>query len=599
MRGLGRFAGYNRESLRKDLLAGLVVAVVAIPLAMSFAIASGVKPQFGIYSTIIAGFLISLLGGSRFQIGGPTGAFIPILLGIVLQYGYENLLIAGMMAGVLLLLMGFLRLGALIQFIPKPVTVGFTAGIAVTIFSGQIGNFLGLTGLKRHENFLPSMRELGIHLKDANPYAIVTAAIGLAVIVLLPKFYPRLPSSLVGLVVSTAIAALAFRGHVATIGTAYGAIPDALPSLHFPTLTLDRLTQLVHPALVIAMLGGIESLLSAVVADGITGTRHNSNRELIGQGAANLIAPLFGGIPATGAIARTATNIKNGAVSPISGIVHSVVVLLILIACAPLASSIPLAAMAPILMIVAWNMSERKEFLHQLKHKTTDSLILVVTFLLTVFVDLTTAVEIGLAFAVIVFLIRMRNALTVTSVLPGRDGKSERVVPIRPEHENGCPQFGICTIEGPLFFGAAGTFEASAALAAGDKTKVLLLRMGRVPFMDSTGASKLAALADRLEASGQILLISGIRAQPRAYLEKISLIQRIGADRFFEHTGEAISYALERLDPGVCAGCRRFAFRECGSLSGAHPERQEGAERTADRVAERAATEPAAVLLME
>ncbi|MBB6729944.1 SulP family inorganic anion transporter [Cohnella zeiphila] len=567
MIGLERFRGYSLQSLRKDLLAGVIVAIVAIPLAMSFAIASGVKPQYGIYSTIVAGFLISLLGGSRFQIGGPTGAFIPILLGIVLQYGYENLLLAGMMAGVLLMLMGFLRLGVLIQFIPKPVTVGFTTGIAVTIFSGQIGNFLGLTGLKRHENFLPSMKELADHLGGVNPYAVATAAIGLAVIVLLPKLYPRVPSSLVGLVVATAVAALAFSGKVATIGSTYGAISSSLPSLTLPSLNVDRLIQLIHPALVIAMLGGIESLLSAVVADGMTGRRHDSNRELIGQGTANLIAPLFGGIPATGAIARTATNIKNGAASPVSGMVHSLVVLLILVACAPLASSIPLSAMAPILMIVAWNMSERKEFVRLLKLRTNDSLVLAVTFLLTVLVNLTTAVEIGLGLAAVVFLIRMRSALTVTKVLPDPAESKGKVRPYKEEEAGGCPQFGICTIEGPLFFASAGSFERLVEQAAGERAGVLLLRMSRVPFMDATGASKLAEVADRYEASGRTLLLSGLRPQPRAYLDKIGLLGRIGPERLFEHTGEAIAYALARMDRGICAGCRRFAFRECDRLS--------------------------------
>jgi len=565
MMGLHRFRGYRLHSLRKDLLAGVIVAIVAIPLAMSFAIASGVKPQYGIYSTIVAGFLISLLGGSRFQIGGPTGAFIPVLLGIVLQYGYEKLLIAGMMAGVLLMLMGLLRLGVLIQFIPKPVTVGFTTGIAVTIFSGQIANFLGLTGLKRHENFLPSMKELASHLGQVNPYAVLTAAIGLGVIIVLPKLYPRIPSSLIGLAIATAVASVAFPGKVATIGSTYGEIASSLPSLKLPPLSADLLLQLVQPALVIAMLGGIESLLSAVVADGLTGTRHDSNRELIGQGAANLIAPLFGGIPATGAIARTATNIKSGAVSPVSGMVHSLVVLLILLVCAPLASSIPLSAMAPILMVVAWNMSERKEFARLLKLGTNDSLVLVVTFLLTVLVNLTTAVEIGLGLAAVVFLFHMRKALTVTKVLPDPVARNGKVRPMQEQHD--CPQFRLCTIEGPLFFAAAGVFERLAEQATGERTRVLLLRMGSVPFIDATGASKLAELADRCEREGRMLLLSGLRPQPQAYLQRVGFLDRIGPERLFAHTGDAIAYALARMDRHICSGCSRYAFRECDALS--------------------------------
>lgn len=559
------------DSLRRDLIAGLTVGVVAIPLAMSFAIASGVKPQFGLYSTIVAGFLISLLGGSRFQIGGPTGAFIPILLGVVLQFGYEDLLLAGMMAGVILLLMGVLRLGVLIQFIPKPVTVGFTAGIAVIIFTGQIGNFLGLDGLRRHERFLPNMAELLRHLDRTNGYAAATAAIGLAVILLLTRFIPRVPASLAGLAVATAFASLFFEGHVSTIGSAYGAIPASVPHLAFPEVDGDRLMRLLPAAFVIATLGAIESLLSAVVADGMTGTRHDSNRELIGQGAANFIAPLFGGIPATGAIARTATNIKSGAASPISGIVHSVAVLLILIACAPLASSIPLAAMAPILMTVAWNMSERKEFARLLRARTADSFILVATFLLTVLADLTTAVEIGLAMAVLVFLYKMRSALKVTKVLPDPDSRSGKVRPERVRAECDCPQFRICTIEGPLFFGAAGSFENAIEQTIGTATRVILLRMGKVPLIDTTGADKLSELARRCEIEGRILLLSGIGPQPRAFLERTGLLRQLGEERLFGHTGEAISYALGRLDRNVCAGCGRFAFRECATLSVKEP----------------------------
>jgi len=348
MKWTGRYTEYHASSFRKDLISGLIVAIIAIPLGMAFAIASGVKPEYGIYTTIIAGILISLLGGSRYQIGGPTGAFIPILFAIVLQYGYENLLIAGFLAGIILVLMGVFKLGALIKFIPRPVTIGFTAGIAVIIFSGQFVNFLGLSGIEKHENFLPNMKEIVLHLTSINSYSVVTAAIGLAAILLSPRLLPKIPGSLIGLVASSVIATLFFKGHVATIGSSFGAIPHTLPQFHFPEITWDRMKILIQPAFIIAMLGGIESLLSAVVADGMTGTRHNSNRELIGQGIANIVTPLFGGIPATGAIARTATNIKNGRASPLSGIVHGIVVFLVLVLLAPYASNIPLASMAPI-----------------------------------------------------------------------------------------------------------------------------------------------------------------------------------------------------------------------------------------------------------
>jgi SulP family sulfate permease len=413
LRWTGRFAGYNVASFRKDLVSGLIVGIIAIPLGMAFAIASGVKPEFGIYTTIIAGILISLFGGSKFQIGGPTGAFVPILFGIVMQYGYENLLLAGFLAGIMLVIMGALKLGALIKFIPRPVTIGFTAGIAVIIFSGQISNFLGLRDIAKHENFLPNMKEIMMHLSTINNYSVLTAGVCLIVILLTPKFLPKVPGSLMGLVVSSIIAAVFFQGNVATIGSTYGAIPSTLPHLQMPVITWERIQTLIPPAFIIAMLGSIESLLSAVVADGMTGSRHNSNRELIGQGIANIVTPLFGGIPATGAIARTATNIKNGAVSPFSGVIHGVVVLLVLMMLAPYASLIPLASMAPILMLVAWNMSELKEFAHVLKAKTSDSIILLITFLLTVFTNLTTAVEVGLILAVLLFVKRMSEILNV------------------------------------------------------------------------------------------------------------------------------------------------------------------------------------------
>lgn len=567
MKRSGRFEGYNIQLLRRDLTAGLIVGIVAIPLAMSFAIASGVKPQYGIYTTIIAGFLISLFGGSKFQIGGPTGAFVPILLGIVLQYGYENLLLAGMLAGVILVLMGICKLGVLIQFIPRPVTVGFTSGIAVIIFSGQISNFLGLQNLTRHENFLPNMKEIGIHLDEWNMYSVITAFIGLAIILVISKLFPKLPASLFGLVVSTLVATLFFQGKIATIGTTYGAIPDTLPTLSIPHFTLENIKQMLPPALVIAMLGGIESLLSAVVADGMSGSRHHSNRELIGQGIANIAAPLFGGIPATGAIARTATNIKNGAASPLSGMVHALVVLFVLILFAPLASAIPLASMAPILMLVAWNMSERKHFAHVLKTKTSDSVILVITFLLTVLTDLTTAVEIGLVLAVIMFVKRMRDSLAVTKVLPDPSMKNEKVKPYMVKEGHDCPQVSIYTIEGPLFFGAANRFEKSIMETIHLNPKVLLLRMGKVPFIDATGEANLASVVKHVAHSGGSVLISGIRPQPRAYLHKTGLDQKIGEDRFFDHTGDAINFALGELDYNKCLGCKHFAFRECHALS--------------------------------
>ncbi|MED3563157.1 SulP family inorganic anion transporter [Bacillus xiapuensis] len=561
-----RFQNYSIRSVPKDFISGLIVGVIAIPLGMAFAIASGVKPEYGIYTTIVAGVLISLLGGSKYQIGGPTGAFIPILFGIVMNYGYENLLIAGFLSGIILTLMGIFKLGSLIKYIPRPVTIGFTSGIAVTIFMGQVASFFGLSGIKKHEEFILNLKEIFVHLGTANLYSILTAAICLVTIILTPKVALRVPGPLIGLVVSTLAATFFYPGQVATIGTAYGEIPSTLPHIQIPDLSMEVIIKLLKPAFVIAMLGGIESLLSAVVADGMTSSRHNSNKELIGQGIANMIAPLFGAIPATGALARTATNIKNGAVSPFSGIIHGAVVLLVLLFFAPNASYIPLASLAPILMVVAWNMSERKVFNHILKTKSTDSLILLVTFLLTVFVNLTIAVEIGLVMSALIFVKRMSDVTVTEKALPNREHKHEKVAANMVTDTHDCPQISIFSIEGPLFFGAAQTFEKTIMNTIHYRPGILLLRMGRVPFIDTTGEAILANIVRHFSKSG-IVIISGLNNQPETILKKTGLYQMIGEDHFFKHTGEAINYALDQINKNKCLGCKHFAFRECHKLT--------------------------------
>ncbi|WP_090747416.1 SulP family inorganic anion transporter [Mesobacillus persicus] len=562
----GRYENYSLKAFQKDLSSGIVVGVIAIPLGMAFAIASGVKPEYGIYTTIIAGILVSLLGGSRYQIGGPTGAFIPILFGVVMTYGFENLLIAGFLAGIILVLMGIFKLGSLIKFIPRPVTIGFTAGIAVIIFTGQIPNFLGLSGVEKHERFLDNMKEIALHLETINFYSVLTALICLTTVILTPKLFPKVPGPLIGLIISTLIATILYPTHLATIGSTYGEIANTLPTFSFPELTFEKIQQLLRPALVIAILGAIESLLSAVVADGMTNSKHDSNRELIGQGVANMITPLFGGIPATGAIARTATNIKNGAVSPMSGIIHGMVVLFVLLLFAPYASKIPLASMAPILMMVAWNMSERHVFYHLLQTRTADSLILVVTFLLTVFVNLTVAVEVGLVLAVIIFTKRMSDIMVITKVLPNRKHKHEKVESHVVSHTHDCPQVTIYNVEGPLFFGAAQTFEHSIMNTLHYKPKVLLLRMGKVPFMDTTGVANFSSIVKHFSNQG-VVLVSGIQQQPKVLLEKTGLYHLIGEEHFFDHTGQAISYALSQINQNKCLGCKHYAFKECGFLS--------------------------------
>ncbi|NRR19398.1 SulP family inorganic anion transporter [Brevibacillus sp. MS2.2] len=567
MKWAPRFEGYDLVSFRKDCVSGLIVGIIAIPLGMAFAIASGVKPEYGIYTTIIAGILISLFGGSRFQIGGPTGAFIPILFAIVMQYGYADLLLAGFMAGILLVLMGVLRLGGLIKFIPRPVIIGFTSGIAVIIFSGQIANFLGLEQLQRHEDFLSNMWEILLHLNTIHVYSVAIALLSLALILVTPRFLRSIPASLVGLVVSSIVSVLFLEGKVATIGSTFGEIPSTLPGFHFPEITWERVQKLLSPALIIAILGAIESLLSAVVADGMTRSRHNSNRELIGQGIANIVTPLFGGIPATGAIARTATNIRTGATSPMSGIIHGLVVLLILMLFAPYASHIPLASMAPILMLVAWNMSERKEFAHMLKAKTSDSLVLVLTFLLTVFTNLTVAIEVGLVLSILLFVKRTRDSLRVAQVLPDPSSKHDKVMPHMVTEDHDCPQISIYTIEGPLFFGDADLFESSLTQTLQRQPKVLLLRMGKVPLMDMTGEANLSRIVKQGMDQGTTVLISGIQSGPKKILQRTGLYGLVGEAHFFTHTGDAIAYALSLLDTAKCLGCKHFAFRECTHLS--------------------------------
>lgn len=562
----GRYADYSLKSFQKDLLSGLIVAVIAIPLGMGFAIASGVKPEYGIYTTIIAGILISLLGGSKFQIGGPTGAFIPILFGIVISYGYEDLLLAGFLAGILLILMGVFKFGTLIKYIPRPVTIGFTTGIAVTIFVGQIANFLGLQNVKSKEFFIDNLKEIAVHLYTVNSYSILTACICMFLILFVPKVLPKVPGPLIGIVVSTIIASIFYPTEVATIGSKYGEIPNSLPQFQFPDLTWEKIIYLLKPAFVIAILGSIESLLSAVVADGMTNSKHNSNRELIGQGVANMVTPLFGGIPATGAIARTATNIKTGAVSPISGIIHGFVVLIILMLFAPYASNIPLASMAPVLMVVAWNMSERKVFYNVLKTKTGDSLVIAVTFILTVFINLTVAVEFGLLLAVILFIKNMSYHMVTKKAIPNRSRKHAKVEAQKTTSQHGCPQISIFNIEGPLFFGAAQSFAEDIMNSIHYKPKVLLLRMNKVPFIDATGNYYLTSIVQDFSKHG-IILVSGLKDEPKAFFKRTGLYDLIGEKHFFDHTGEAIDYALLQLDKNKCMGCKRFVFNECKALS--------------------------------
>ncbi len=567
----GRFEGYSFAHFKKDLLSGTIVGIIAVPLAMSFAIASGVKPEYGIYTAIIAGILISLLGGSKFQIGGPTGAFVPILLGVVLVYGYENLLIAGLMAGVMLLLLGIFRLGSLIKFIPRPVTVGFTAGIAVIIFTGQIGNFLGLTNMEQHEKFHMNVLEIASNIETVNFYSLLVAIISFALILMAPKVLPKVPGALIGIIVSSVVTVLFLQGNVATIGSTYGAIPNTLPQFHIPEITFERIYMLIGPAFVIAMLGGIESLLSAVVADGMTNSKHNSNRELIGQGVANIVTPFFGGIPATGAIARTATNIKSGAVSPMSGVIHGIFVLVTLLLLAPLAVHIPLASLAPVLMMVAWNMSERHHFAHILKLKSGDSLVLCITFLLTVFMSLTVAVMAGLILAVILFAKSMSDSLTVSKVLPNLDRENGKLQPQIVSDFHDCPQISIYTIEGPLFFGAAEKFEQTMLKTIQERPKVFILRMRKVPYIDSTGEEYFRNILQNINSYGGKVFVTNVQPGLEQMLKRSGLYDLMEAEHFYNTTSDAISAACQYIEVNNCIGCTHYAFKECQLLANGIP----------------------------
>jgi SulP family sulfate permease len=554
---------YFTRFFKKDLLSGLTVGVISLPLAMAFAIASGVNPEYGIYTTIIAACLVALFGGSKYQVAGPTGAFIPILLSIVLVYGYESLLIAGFLSGIILIIMGLLDMGSLIKFIPRSVTIGFTAGIAINIFTGQIANFIGLTGLVRHEDFIANMQELIIHLDTINPYSTMTAMICFVIILITPRILPQMPGSLAGLIISTLIASLFFPNDVSTIASTFGGIPSTIPSIKLPDFTLDKLHQLLQPALTIAILGSIESLMSAVVADGMTGTHHNSNRELIGQGIANMVTPLFGGIPATGAIARTATNIKSGAATRYSVVISAIFVLVTMLTIAPYAGLIPLASMAPVLMIVAYNMSEHYAFIEILKVRSFSAVVLLITFFLTVLVNLTVAVEIGLLLAMMLFVKRMSEIMVVSQVALDKENNIIEIVDEEFLTEHNCPQISIFSINGPLFFGAAQMFSQSIMNTINYDPDFIILRMSKVSVIDITGENHLRSIVDQLQKKGITVVIAGLSGQPEKKLKATGLYEKIGADHFFPHTIHAQNYAIEHIDKNYCTTCQKDVFKQC------------------------------------
>lgn len=559
----GRMAGYNAHRLKKDVLAGTIVGIVALPLAMAFAIASGVSPDRGLFTAIIAGAATSIFGGSKVQIGGPTGAMVPVLLATVVQYGLDNLLLAGFVAGVMLMLMGLMRAGALIRFIPFPVTTGFTSGIAVVIFAGQINNFLGLVEVPKHDQFHMNLIESFARIPLANLYAIGIAGVALAGILLTPLVTRIIPGSLVGLVAAT-LAATSLGWAVPTIGSQFGGIPRTLPFPSFPDLTFSGLLYVLRPAFTIAVLGAIESLLSCVVADTRSGDRHDPNKELVGQGIANCLSPLFGGIPATGAIARTATNIRSGASSPVAGVVHAVVLLLILVALAPLAANIPLAALAPVLMVVAYNMSEIPQVLRIVRGPRSDAMVLGITLFLTVFADLTVAVEFGLLLSAVLFIKHMSDVHQIEKVLPDATDPRKKLRSVESSHLD-CPQALFLNVEGPLFFGAAQKFEHEV-LGRTPTIRTLILRMAKVPFIDASGTEALARILDDCKRRHILVMFSGLQEQPRRSFVETHLLLQIGGDNIFSRTGPALERALARMDVKQCATCPHFAFRECEQL---------------------------------
>ncbi len=524
-----------------NIIAGVIVGVVALPLAMAFAIASGVKPEQGLYTAIIAGFVVSVFGGSRIQIAGPTGAFIVILSGIVADHGVDGLQLATLMAGVMLCGFGLARMGAVIRYIPMPVIIGFTAGIGVIIWVGQWRDFFGLPAVEgRH--FHEKIWQLLQSFPQLDPLTTLFG-LGSLALVLAPRWVPvlrRVPGPLLALVAATLVQGLFQFPQVATIGSAFGEIPRGLPEFAWPQWSIDRMITLIGPAFAIAMLGAIESLLSAVVADSMAGTRHDSNAELVGQGLANILSPLFGGIAATGAIARTATNIRSGGTSPLAGIVHAITLLLVLLLLAPLARHIPLATLAAVLFVVAWNMSEAPRFIRLARRAPrADVIILLVTFFLTVFADLVVAVNIGIVLAVLHFLRRMADSVDV--VAQGEDHLRRE---LGPAAEPLPADIEVQEVRGPLFFAAVE--RVKQALAA-SSARALVLRLERVPFADATALQALDELAVDLEARGVRLILCGANARVAGKLRRMGLLERLGADGFQPD----LPRALARLGVGA------------------------------------------------
>lgn len=531
--------GYTKDKFLNDFIAGIIVGIVALPLSIALAIASGVGPEKGLYTAIIGGFIISFFGGSRVQIGGPTGAFVIIIYGIIQKYGYNGLVIASIMAGVILIFFGLFRLGTVIKYIPYPVTVGFTTGIALLIFTSQIKDFFGLNIENLPGKFIDKIKVLIENLDKLNIYSLSIGLLTIIISLAWNKKFKKVPGSLISIIITTVIVLL-FKLPVETIGSQFGSVPNTFEKIQFPNFTFKIVKELFYPSLTIALLAGIESLLSAVVADGMIGTKHNSNMELIAQGLANIFSPIFGGIPATGAIARTATNIKSGGRTPLAGIVHSIVLLFIMLFLGKLAILIPMSTLAGILIIVSYNMSELGHFIHMKDAPKSDGFVLIITFLLTVFSDLTVAIQFGVIASSILFMKRMSD-LTESSFITDKVRESEKEY-ISDEFKELPKGIEIFELNGPLFFGAASYFQDSLKLL-NKELKVLIISLKNVPFIDATGLNILKNIIKKCSQYNIHIVICGLASQPRNAMKKSKLIQEIGED-----------YICTDIDMGIFRG---------------------------------------------
>lgn len=542
---------YTKADFMTDLMAGIIVGIVALPLAIAFGIASGVSPEKGIITAIVAGFIISFLGGSKVQIGGPTGAFIVIIYGIIQEYGIDGLMVATMMAGVLLILLGIFKLGTVIKFIPYPIIIGFTSGIAVTIFTTQIADIFGLDfkGEKVPGDFIGKWILYFHHFDTVNWWNVIVSVVSVVIIAITPKFSKKVPGSLVAIIlVTVGVYCLKLYGGITcidTIGDRFS-IKAQLPEAAVPALDWEAIKNLFPVAITIAVLGAIESLLSAAVADGVIGDRHDSNTELIAQGIANFVSPIFGGIPATGAIARTMTNINNGGKSPVAGIVHAVVLLLILLFLMPLAQYIPMACLAGVLVIVSYNMSGWRVFKGLLKNPKSDVAVLLITFFLTVIFDLTVAIEAGLVIACVLFMKRVMETTKISVITDEIDPNNESDLEVHEEHLMIPQGVEVYEINGPYFFGIATKFEEIMS-RLGDRPKIRIIRMRKVPFIDSTGIHNLTTLCEMSQKENIHIILSGVNEKVHKVLEKSGFYELLGEENICSNINEALEVATREV----------------------------------------------------